>query len=253
MTTRTPSSSAAVALAALCLVGAGCGDQGGASRVSYPLQLETADTSKLTTDDGYTVTLSEARLSLGPVRLFAGEPLFAAGPRESWPVRAMRTLLGIGVAHAHPGHYQQGEAMGELLAARVVDLLQPGDVLGSVDGVTGAVRSARVTLSPAQALGGHVIRIRGSAVKGSRTVAFAATLDEPIDVSGIACTADVTAAGGALTLRPEPGRWVERIDFAALDGSQGEVPLKAGTQAHNALARGAASTSAFTFRWRPAP
>ena len=227
----------------------GCGGEEGPSRTGFEVQVAGRGGSSLQNDFGYRVELTEARLHLGPIHFFSGEPLFSVrAPDEGWPARLARRLLGERLAHAHPGHYQQGEALGEVLSRKTVDLLGPAPTrLGIAEGITGAYRSARVAYAPAADNAGHAAHLRGVAHKGSDAVAFVGDLDVSEEIAGIACTAEVGAAGGTMQVAVELAQWIARIDFSLLDASAGEVKLAPGSQGHNALTRGIHNTSAFSF------
>ncbi len=123
----------------------------------------------------WTVHLDEAYVALGPVYLFEGEPLIGELLHRGFLPRA----------HAHPGHYQEGEAMGEVLEQVVVDLLDRNPThLGTLFAVTGTCHSARVGLGTAEAglagadaLGGHALRVAGEATRDEERVDFEGWLD----------------------------------------------------------------------------
>lgn len=228
----------------------GCGGEEGPSRTSFEVRVAGSGGSSLQNDFGYRVDLTEARLHLGPIHFFSGEPLFSVrAPDEGWPARLARRLLGVRLAHAHPGHYQQGEALGEVLSHGTVDLLAAAPTrLGTAEGITGRYRSARVAYAPAADNAGHAAHLRGVAKKGGESIAFAGDLDASEEIAGIACAAEVDGgAEGKMTLSVALEQWIARIDFTQLDASAGEVTLEPDSQAHNALTRGIHNTSAFSF------
>ena len=230
------------ALAAL-LLAVGCG-QSAPARVAFDLEVAGGGAKELPNDHGYVVTLSRATLHLDAVHFFSGEPLFAG--RQEGLLRWV-----IGVAYAHPGHYQEGSAMAELLQGATVDLLGKPRILGRASGVTGSYRSARVSLASAGDNGGHLAMAAGSAVKGNHEVNFTLNMDGSLEVAGVAASTTMERAGPtAVRLVVDLKRWVERIDFAKLAGGSQPVELKAGTQAHNAFVRGVGNTSAFGFSWK---
>lgn len=222
-------------LAAAC---AGTGEQ----RTSFPLEAAGIDPAEAVTGDlGWTVTLETARMGLGPVYFFEGDPLFAR--RTIWD-----RLLGIRVAHAHPGHYQQGEALAQLLEAAQVDLMSPSPArLGTVEGVTGAYRSASVGIHPPAT--GPTIELAGTATREDDAVEFVARLDLDLDVEGIAFEKDVDGSPGRVRIGIDVNRWLLRADFADLAGEESSVELVEGTQPWNALVRGVDNTSAYVFEW----
>jgi hypothetical protein len=228
-------SCACLLLAAAC---AGTGEQ----RTSFPLEAAGIDPAEAVTGDlGWTVALETASMSLGPVYFFEGDPLFAR--RTIWD-----RLLGIRVAHAHPGHYQQGEALAQLLEAAQVDLMSPSPArLGTAEGVTGAYRSASVGIHPPAA--GPTIELAGTATREGEAVEFGARLDLDLDVEGIAFARDVDGSPGRVRIGIDVNRWLLRADFAELVGEESPVELVEGTQSWNALVRGVDNTSAYVFEW----
>lgn len=237
-------------LAALLTPGlAGCGEEAGPARVTFEVEVQGKGSAGLANDHGYSVTLTRASLHLGPVYFYSGEPLFTRRGGEAWPWRLARAALGIGTAHAHPGHYQEGDALAEVLSTGSFDLLAAKPArLGTAAGVTGAYRSAQVNLSPAPS--GHTVEVAGSASKGSHQVTFSATLDLSEKVKGIAFGAEVGASPGLVRVEVDLARWLELVDFSKLGGA-GPVTFGKGSQADNALQRGVTNTAAFIPSWMP--
>ena len=227
---------------------AACGDEDAAARITFPVEVMGKQT-KLPNDHGYTVAITRARLHIGPVYFYSGEPLFTRRAEDPWYLRIIRAAAPVGTAHAHPGHYQEGDALGELLTSRSFDLLGKTPVtFGTAAGVTGAYRSAQVNLSPAS--GGHTVEVAGTASKGSHQVTFSATLDLTEKVKGIAFGARVTAAPGRVRIAVDLACWLERVDVSRLSGT-GTATFQAGSQAQNALRRGVVNTSAYILTWIP--
>jgi len=199
--------------------------------------------------DPWTVVLDEAWAALGPIYLFEGEPLL---------VQALERLV-MPRAFAHPGHYQEGEALGEALDQRVFDLLDPdGAALGTMQAVTGTCHSARVGLGTAEAgladgerLAGHALLLRGVASRGDERIPFEGWLDVDLYVEGIEVELDVDEAPGHLLVEVDLERWLRRVDFATASPGEGDEPAAVveGTQAHNALTRGVDNTLAYRLRW----
>lgn len=239
----------AIILAALALSLPACGGDDGPSRISFPVEVAGQGGVGMPNDHGYTLDLTTARLHLGPVYFYSGEPLFAGRGPEVWPWRLLRTALGVGTAHAHPGHYQEGEALAESLTSGAFDLLSGKPApLGVAAGVSGSYRSVQVNLSPAA--GGHTVEVAGTAAKGTLKVAFSASLELTSKVKGIAFGAEVTTSPGKVRLTVDLVRWLERVDFSKLSSSV-PVTFQQGSQADNALQRGVVNTSAFIPKWIP--
>ncbi|MCK5798808.1 MAG: hypothetical protein KAI47_16560, partial [Deltaproteobacteria bacterium] len=137
-------------LALVLVVGVGaCGGETAESRTSFDLEIvaKTLPSGGLKSDDGYTVTLREAKIVLGPLRFYSGEPLFSRrGSSMTSRILLASSLAGIlwdvPEAQAHPGHYQEGDTLAEWLEMRRVDLLAITPTrLGQARGVTGSYRS----------------------------------------------------------------------------------------------------------------
>lgn len=233
------------------LAAAGCSSDTGRSRVDFDVELQgVRSEGTITTDDGWSVTLTEARLYVGAVYFFEGEPLFARRRAEALPLELARWLFTIPEASAHPGHYVEGEALADMLAANTVDLLGPAVTLGRANGVTGSYNSLRLELGRSDALSGHTALVAGRAEKGGLVVEFTGTVDRDAPIAGVAFGAEIEASDGKAHIDVDLAEWVRRIDFAAVPRAPGEVsPLQVGTQAHNALTRGVENTSAFHLSW----
>lgn len=249
----------AIVSGALWLAGPGCDDGAGVQRVELEVEAiglggsAPFENVPPTGIEPWTVELDEAWVALGPIYLFEGDPLLG---------RLLERLI-MPRAFAHPGHYQEGEAMGEALDQVVVDLLEPEPTrMGSMNAVTGEVRSARIGLgtaedglAEAEALEGHALRLRGVASRADEAVEFEAWLDVDLYVEGVAFEHEVTEEPGRLEVEVDLTRWLRRVDFAtATPGDEPGAPasLDDGSQAHNALSRGVDNTLAYTLRWMPA-
>jgi len=246
--------------------GEGGSDEDGETTTGKRVTLDTvmARSGELTftNEEGWSIELSRALVSVGPFYYFEGEPIesaqdaLLAPPRPARPRDIWDGALGllIGVAHAHPGHYVAGEARGEMLTASSVDLVAGPTTIAQGQGVTGLVRSGRFGWSsPAQGtfsadLGTHVVLVEGHATKDAeeRWFRLEATRDEALDAAGElrvdGCVFDkVELAGdGTVTVSINPSVWLAGSDFTdALVGAEGApevVPV--GTQPFNAFERG---------------
>jgi len=235
--------------ALLAALVAACTASTGEERTSFEVEASGPDALETWTNEmGWDVTVTTAALSLGPVYFFEGEPLFARA--TIWD-----RLLGIRVAHAHPGHYQEGDALAQILESTVVDLTSAEPTsLGLAEGVTGDYRSARVgihTPSPDAPLDGHTLAVAGTATDGVETVPFTTHLDLDLDVEGIAFDHDVDGSPGRVHITVDVQRWLERADFTGLAPTGTEpVVLEEGMQPWNALVRGVDNTSALIITWK---
>src|SRR5690554_7803942 len=89
-----------------------------APRVELEVVADPTGVTALTTDLGWTVTLSEARVAIADLRFTtAGEV------HERQPSGIGDLVLGllIATANAHPGHFQGGEVIGELPGDHILD------------------------------------------------------------------------------------------------------------------------------------
>jgi hypothetical protein len=241
----------ALALAAASATPLG-GCDSGAERRTFPVEV-SALLPAGANERGWTVTLESAHVSVGPVRFFEGRVLLSR--------RAPRfdgySLLG-GTAHAHPGHYLPGDALGEVLPPRTVDLLA-GATLGDASAVTGEYGSMELTLrAPTPAtdaqgvLGGHAVRVRGTARNADGgTVRFDAMADLPAPVAGVRFEKSLGMEAGRVRIAMDLGRWLGRIDFATATDpdADGVHTFPAGSQAQNALVRGVEDTTTYVVTW----
>ncbi|MBN8230051.1 hypothetical protein JYK02_21280 [Corallococcus macrosporus] len=236
----------------VALLSLGCGGKTEAERRTFTVTM-TATAPTAPNEYGWTVTPEAARLSVGSVRFFEGRVLLSSrAPRFDW-----YSLIG-GTANAHPGHYVPGDALGEVLNAQTVDLLE-GATLGDANAVTGAYGSLELTLvtptaaTDAQdALEGHHARVRGTAKHTSgATVRFDATVDLPKAIEGVRFERDLQKEAGFVRIAVDLGKWMDRIDFATASppDAAGVSTFPAGSQAQNGLVRGVEDTSAYVVTW----
>jgi hypothetical protein len=240
--------------ALLSLAAAHCGDDStGRARITVDAVVRGTDRT-LTTSTGWQVTLTEARIVLGPVRWYEGAALFGRSRFER--------LLGVSMAYAHPGHYVAGEALADITARRVVDLLRPdGTPLPQGSGVTGIAQSAAIELRPAEGpiadaatLHGGTLYVRGDAAKDGRTVRFDCAPALTQVVQGIPARGDMNTSG-RWDLTIDVGAWIDRADFSMAPAPatpDGVVTLTEG-QPFNAVTRTAPAASGFRFAWTPLP
>ncbi|MCC6644607.1 MAG: hypothetical protein IT374_03420 [Polyangiaceae bacterium] len=182
---------------------------------------------------GHSVTLTRAAVALDAVQIFDGPPAVAWAPR---PRRTWSSWL-LGTAHAHPGHYQAGNALGEVVAPGTFELLGAPTALGDGDGVTGTFRSARVTYSASStSLGGAAVVAEGTAKKGDATLTFRlvaprSQLELSLAggrVEGCPFTEREVSGDLAATLTISPSAWFLFVDFGALSGGTAEAPVTLG-------------------------
>lgn len=265
----------ALALAATASLG-GCGstDSTSGKRVSLETvaQVDPELESTFTTAVGWKVHLDKAAVAVGSLYYFDGEPAFvqlAPPPRRN----SLQRFLGFfaeGVAHAHPGHYVAGNALGQMLESGSVDLFDTPAPLGTGDGVTGTFRSARFTFaetpsgSAAKELDGHVAFTEGTAVKVVKageaepeTIHFQLFADFADvaksvthgEVDGCAFSTAEVEGDGTVTLTFKPSIWFDLVDFSKVDPGSADAPtvIERGDIAQIGFALGLAQLTAYNF------
>lgn len=235
---RNASITAALLTALACMSGTG----GEIVDIELALGGDTAESFE--TSMGWTVTLEEARVALGPVYAFA--------PRDE-PIAQLR-LLPVARAHGGFDPLDGRKVRTELLEQTIVDALDPSLVAMTLPAESGPVTELRVVLLPAAAgdvapLQSHQALMRGVARRDDTEVEFEGAIDLPEDqreVGNIDAVGTV-AAGARLELRVDAAHWVDGIDFSRLAPS-GEI--NEGSQAYGAWRVGLRSPSAFEANWK---
>lgn len=225
-----------------------------APRVELPVVIDGSVLEPATNDLGWTVELSEARVVIEDLRFTTAGEVHERGAQEetqlvSQLVSRAGSLL-IPRAWAHPGHFQDGEIIGELAGRYVVDFAsEDGRELGRATLITGDYAALAFGLGRGDAdlglaledpLLGHSALLRGVA-SGEREgqpfeLEFEFSIDSPLDreITGIPFDALVdegTQESIALRLYGvdpiEGDTLFAGIDFAALAdfATQGE-PLR---------------------------
>jgi hypothetical protein len=242
---------------------------GGGTTAGKRVVLHTAATADPVTKTGFTtgfgwdVTLDRAAVALSALYYFDGPP-----PTAMWKAPGLRERLFslfVSTAWAHPGHYQAGTALGQMILTRPValDLFAPAiAALPDGDGVTGTYRSARFVLpsaAPADpVLAGHVALAEGKASKhdGSssqpiffRLVADYADISASINNGAVdGCVLDEVDVtdDGTITVEIRPTIWLNLVDFSKIDPGQAATP----TEARSAgFSQGVTELSAYHFSY----
>jgi hypothetical protein len=248
---------------ALGIEACGSDSETGGRRVVLDTRVTLSDgASSFTTAAGWTVTLTRAVVSTGPFYYFDGAPPLVQRPSRNGSRFAL-SALGVGTAHAHPGHYQAGNALGQMLEPWSVDLLAGAAVLPTGDGVTGVYRSARFSFNAppvgpvASALDAHAAVAEGTAERaGDAPLRFIATADladiERSASAGQVEGCEFTELGiegpGLVTVSVNPKIWFDLVDFAELEPA-GDTPVELpdDSQPKIAFAQGLAQLSAYEF------
>jgi hypothetical protein len=217
--------------------------------------------STFTTVEGWTVTLSSAQVSVGPQYYYDGATIFSSRA-PSFPSRLYDALIPS--AYAHPGHYVAGNARGEMLVPTSLDLVTGGGLLGIGSGTTGIVRSGTFSFqSPAQgplasALAANVLSVAGTAVKGSDTRKFFATLTasdvsdaggKP-EIEGCAFADTEVTESGTVTIRVAVAKWFDLVEFQLLPAGADGVAVALAGVARNEFVRGVRAGDRYTFAFR---
>lgn len=249
--------------AALVLgVVAGCGDDSpdttGGRRVVLKTRVELAEgeAEGFVTLAGWSVELGQVLLSTGTFRYFDGVPPIDT----AWFGR----FVGVRTARAHPGHYVQGTALGEMLVPFSVDLLAGPAEYPAGEGVTGQYRSASFSYRAppegplAEALDGHVAVVGGVARRKEQEPRYFLALADLPDVESVApggaidgCVLEAGSVDGdgTITVTVRPSVWLKLVDFSELEPGQPEAPARfePGTQPQVAFSQGLAELSAYRF------
>jgi hypothetical protein len=251
-----------------------CGLAGtGGRAVTFQMGLRTAlapgetRVGYFTTDTGWRVELTAARMLLGPIYLFENaSPLAGTTASRVW--HGLGELL-LPTAHAHDTFFSGGRVLGEWDREVVFDLLAgegTTQVLGVSPGIAGTARSFSLLLQPASAavdaeaasLGGHSVLLEGTASRQEFTVAFRAGLDfpPPVELQRVEFvpTEVELDEGGLFIVEPRPHAWFSGTHFDRLEVAAGAGPVTVPTesQVHRALVVNVRRHSGFTARWEPA-
>jgi hypothetical protein len=211
----------------------------------------TGDPSALPSEHGGTITLTEAKISLGAPEWFEGDALFAL---RTTPVKrdavqaAFDAVLAFSSAHAHPGHYTPGEALADLDTIGVVDLLAGDVAIGTAEGVTGAYGTLSLPFASSPALEGAAVKLAGSAHCTSGDVPFWVSL--PLDkiIEGVPSAIEVGTAG-TVTIDVSLEDLVRRIDFTSFPTAE-TVDLLTVDQARNSVERSVESQATYTVTYQ---
>jgi hypothetical protein len=206
-----------------------------APRVELPVVVDGTALTTSTTDLGWTIEFEQARLAIADLQFTsAGEVESARQPSGAW---LMSVLLPT--AHAHPGHEESGQILGELFGSFVLDFVDGDGVeLGLATLIVGEYTAANFRFRRASAdelpegdpLIGHTALLTGTASKAEQVIAFSIAIDSPLDrqLIGAPFESEVSeqsmVALGVQLLDTDPyaGKHLfDGIDFAALDTADG--------------------------------
>jgi hypothetical protein len=226
------------------------------------LRADPAVAGEFLSETGWTIKLSKALVSVGSLYYFDGEPAFVTRePPSLW--KRFARLATPSIAHAHPGHYLAGDALGQMITPALGDLLAAGNPLPDGNGVTGLYRSARFKFSaPGAALGelaGQVARVQGVAKKADQVIYFelSASYEDVArsvsmgEVDGCVFDEQDVAEDGTVTVTVKPQIWFNLVDFSGVAPGTAAAPTRvpAGDTPQLAFALGVVQLSAYHFSY----
>ncbi len=215
-----------------------------APRVELALVVDGSGLATSATDLGWTIEFEQVRMAIGELEFTtAGEVHQAKQASGGAWSNAGAVLLGLVLpsAHAHPGHYQGGEVIGELPGAFVLDFIAgEGAELGKATLIVGEYTAANFLfrrasadeLAPGDPLTGHTAILAGTATQGEQAIAFTLVIDSPLDRQLVGAPFEATIEEQSevelgfqwLSADPYEGdHFFDGIDFAALDAADGAV------------------------------
>jgi hypothetical protein len=225
--------------------------------VRWDVARATEESRSFTTDTGWQVTLSEARVGV--------ESVFAIAPAaDKLGAVARLSQLFVSVAHAHGGHDDANglRVRAELIEPLVVDALSDETVkLDGDSAEAGEIGTIKIELARPgsklpDSLHGFQAYVRGTADKSGATVPFSGGLHIADTEPARRIEAPVKFAlteGGTLTLAVHADEWFREAEFDRLtDGDAGAREIGADDQVGRAWAIGVRSPAAFDLAWKSA-
>lgn len=156
-----------------------------AERVELPVVVADEPVVPGVNDLGYEIELSSARLVMLDLQFTT------QGEQSSFVddgvIALVDALVGVRDAHAHPGHLEGGEIIGELPGRYVVDFAEGGTLLGEATMLTAQYDSLNFSfgrgseadgLSATDALLDHSAVLEGVARRDGRSWPFVAVIDQ---------------------------------------------------------------------------
>lgn len=222
------------------LLAASCGPVSGPVRRTFPVEVVVrAPAGPL--ESGWTVEALEGSMAFSELRFFEGH---THGVSRWSPL----SLL-VSTAWAHPGHYEPGAVVAEVLTPLELDLARREVVpWATADALTGGYGSARL------GFGASGVRVTGTARRGSTVVRFdTGVVEAPPLLEGLRFEATLTAADvGRVRLEVELARLLEQVVFdeaGALPDVDGVVRFTPGSVARNGFVRGLTNAGSYRFTW----
>lgn len=207
-----------------------CGDATSSGRASFEVRVGGIERDRsapfsFVTDQGWRVTLSDARMAVGPIYLNTVAPVIA---RRTLGDRLGDLLIRPAWAHGEL-HQGAGRIVGQVTSQAVVNLLDPAlqSLPGGGDGVQESVNSLEFWYFNEAAMQGAAVRVAGIASRDATELRFEgalvindelATPQRPLElarrVRGVPASFALT--DGALTVRIDPRGWFRGADFSEL-------------------------------------
>lgn len=230
----------------LALMVAACGGGREATELQLPVVSDATRIAPVTTDLGYTVTITAARAAIRDLELTI--------EGEEHEVGAVARVIGAGEL-PHPGHAGGGDVTGELRGELIVTWTDDGASLGTATLLTGRYQGLNFTfrragdsdgLAPGDPLVGHTFHIEATVTRDAVTWTADILLDMEPDTQlmGAPFAQEITDTSTetiGLQLAPvdpfENDTLFDGIDFAALDDGSGAIVIAPGDTAHNQLRR----------------
>lgn len=210
-----------------------CGAQTAGTRVRYQTAFagslsSGAASSQFTNKLGWKIQLAEAKMLVGPIYFYSGEPRASLWKR--W--------FGVGAAAACTTHAQfdSGKILGEVQEQVVVDLLaSEPTALGVVSGVSGHMQSLELHLHPpgtlqdssigSQVLGNSTLVMKGKASKDNTEIPFQVSFNIPDigkmriieSISSDVLLEEPVVKNGTLVVQVYLDRWFTNVNFGTLE------------------------------------
>jgi hypothetical protein len=207
---------------------------------------DAAQPFTVTTPQGWSVTLTAAQVSIGPIYFHNGQPGFGTDEDD-------------------------GRVVAQVLAQFTVDALNPsvGTIEHAGTGNNEPARSGEVRLVEANdgpiadtaGAGMAVAHIAGVAVRGAVVIRFDGSLELPMGATASGYeswlqhrvshipTTFTPDEGGTLTLRVDPTHWLDNVTFDAAGGTAPDFSSR--STATQLLGQVGSSTRVFVFTWSP--
>jgi hypothetical protein len=210
---------------------------------------DTDLTQPATNAVGWSIALDRVTIASGAMYYFSGPPLVA---RSKPSPSILDVLMDVKTAHAHPGHYTEGEALGQMLEPATFTLSRAENALPGGAGVSGTYRSAQLSFDERAQ---NVIVVEGRGTKGSesRAFRFTAAPRHVLDTAGKpvihGCVFHETRVegDGTVQVHVRPNVWFDQVELDDVPPGAAPVDVPESTRAFRAFERGIKNANAFVF------